>query len=120
MLCQGKSCSQCFKSTCISFNLQDPLTQGHCYIPEDINPPQQNSEILISCIFKEKLSTSSYYHENGGCKLIHNICNYLPIYINLHGAILQTISIIINMLQKPQTQITLFFKLMVPCIIIQC
>jgi len=108
MLCHGKSCSQCFKGTrflCISFNLQDPLTQWHCHIPEDLNPPQHNYEILISWIFREMLSTSSDCPENGGSKLIQNIHNYLPIYVVPYRK--RSPSSLI-MWQKPHTHIIWF------------
>jgi len=49
------------------------------------------------------LSTSSYYPENGGSKLIQNIRNYLPIYMVPYCK--RSPSSLI-MLQKPQTHVT--------------
>jgi hypothetical protein len=103
MLCHGMSCSQCFKGTiflCISLNFRTH-SPNDSHIQEAMKHQQHNCEILISWIFKEMLSSSDYL-ENGGSKLIHNICNYLPIYMvpYRNGSPSS-----LTMLQKPQTYI---------------
>jgi hypothetical protein len=83
--------------------LQHPptLPPNDSHIQEDMKHQQHNSEILISCIFKDMLSSSGHL-ENGDCKLIHNICNYLPIFM-VPYCIGSPSSL--TMLQKPQTHI---------------
>jgi hypothetical protein len=80
-----------------------PVTLSHSRRPQSSATQLWD---LISCIFKEMLSTSSYYPETGGSKLIQNICNYLTVYMVPYRK--QSPSSLI-MLQKPQTHIVLCF-----------
>jgi hypothetical protein len=108
ILCHWMSCALSFKGTVfvyVSFKLQDPLTQWHCRISKDLNPQQHSSVNLISCIFKKMLFPSSDYPEDGGGKLLQNVCNYLTIYTATY---LKRTSIIINHAAKTSNHIACF------------